>query len=517
MLKRFALSTGDQRYRTQLRETLVEDLYRRAPLPLLLFIPILYALYHVVEDAVQVRPAIAWVFVGMMLVLLPRIVLVLLVHRIKARWPDPRVRIAIFATAAALLGIGLATVNIMAAPVLSPEQLALLVIIGAGINSIAIVSMSPSLASYLLYMVPNIASMAVAVMIGPPLQHGGILLFLICLNLFSLIVMATYVHLSTRKAILLRLRVADANDALRDSNARLENEIGERTAAERALRERNVELEVANRRLAEAHSQLLQSEKLASVGQLAAGIAHEINNPISFVHSNLHSLGSYTRDMFNVLDAYEQAGSAHSEAALRRAEQLKTSANVDFLRSDIPTLINESSDGLTRVEKIIKDLREFTNIDRSERQLVDVHDALERTLSVAAHEIRPKADVVREYGELPLIDCRPAQLNQVFLALLINAAQAIETRGTITLRTAVEGEYVRIAVSDTGKGIEAAHLGRLFDPFFTTRPVGSGVGLGLTVAYNIVQQHGGRIEVASTPGTGATFTVHLPLRASESK
>src|SRR4051812_27615893 len=255
MLQRFALSSSDQAYRTQLRETLVEDLYRRAPVPVLLFIPILYVLYRVVADAIESRPVIAWVFVGMILVLVPRIVLVLLVGHIKARWPDPRVRIAIFATAAGLLGFGMAAVNIMAAPLVTPEQLALMAIVAAGINSIAIVSMSPSLASYLLYMVPNIASMAIATLIGPAFPLHGILLFLICLNLFSLVVMATYVHLSSRKAILLRLRVADANDALRDSNARLENEIGERTAAERALRERNVELEVANRRLAEAHSQ----------------------------------------------------------------------------------------------------------------------------------------------------------------------------------------------------------------------------------------------------------------------
>jgi len=515
MFQRFALSSGDRPYRTQLREALVEDLYRRAPLPILLLIPILYVLYLVVAEAIAARPAIAWVFVGMILVLVPRIVLVLTVGRIKARWPDPRVRIGIFATAAALLGFGMAAVNIMAAPLVTPEQLELMTIIAAGTNSIAIVSMSPSLASYLLYMVPNIASMVVAVLIGPQFEHHGILLFLVCLNLFSLIVMATFVHLGTRKAILLRLRVDYANAALRDSNQRLESEIAERVAAEGALRERNVELEVANRRLAEAHSQLLQSEKLASVGQLAAGIAHEINNPISFVHSNLHSLSRYSKDMFSVLDAYEQAGSAHDEAALQRARQLKNAANVDFLRSDIPVLITESSDGLTRVEKIIKDLREFTNIDRSEHQLVDVRDALERTLSVAAHEIRPKADVVREYGELPPIECRPAQINQVFLALLINAAQAIATHGTITLRTACDGNGVRIAITDTGSGIDAAHLGRIFDPFFTTRPVGSGVGLGLTVAYNIVQQHGGRIDVASTLGQGTTFTVHLPLRAED--
>jgi len=512
MVRRFALRSDDPMHRARLREILVEDLYRRAPLPLLLFVPILYVLYLITHEAIARRPAIAWVFVGMIVVLIPRMLTVMFVERIKARWPDPRVRIAIFASCAALLGLGMAAVNLMAAPFVTPEQLALMAIIAAGINSIAIISMSPSLTSYLLYMVPNIASMGIAVLIGPPLEHHAILLFLICLNLFSLIVMATYVHIATRRAVLLRLRVDEANEALRDGNRRLEAEVAERVAAERSLRERNVELEVANRRLAEAHNQLLQSEKLASVGQLAAGIAHEINNPIAFVHSNLHSLDGYTRDIFSLLDAYEAAG----EPASAQLQQLKRAANVGFLREDIPTLINESSDGLTRVEKIIRDLREFTNIDKSERQLVDVHDALERTLSVAAHQIRPKADILREFGQVPLIECLPAQINQVFLALLVNAAQAIDTHGTITIGTGADDDQLWVRIADSGKGIAPEHLGRIFDPFFTTKPIGTGMGLGLSVAYSIVQQHGGSIEAHSEPGRGAVFTVRLPTRCARS-
>ncbi|HZP65002.1 MAG TPA: ATP-binding protein [Rudaea sp.] len=516
MRKLFALGPSNEPYRDKLREILVDDLYRRALVPLLLFVPILYVLYRVLAEAIPARPLIGWIFVAMIVILIPRMATVLLSDRLKARVPDPRMREAVFAVAAALLGLCMAAINIVAAPIVTSEQLALMAIVAAGINSIAIISMSPSLSSYLFYMVPNIASMAVAVLIGPKLEYGGLLLFLICTNLFSLVFMATYVHVAMCRAILLRLRIDDANIALKDINARLETEVAERAAAEAALKQRNVELESANRKLALAHTQMLQSEKLASVGQLAAGIAHEINNPLAFVHSNVNSLDTYTKDMLSIIDAYEDLAHATTdrELAERRVKQLKHASNMDFLREDIPSLIRESADGLARVEKIVRDLKEFTHLDQAEWQLVDVHDELERTLNIAAHEIRPRADVVRAYGQLPKIECLPAQLNQVFLNLIVNAAQFMEKRGTITLRTGCDADSVWIEVTDDGKGIDKKHLGRVFDPFFTTKPVGDGMGLGLAVSYNIVQQHGGSIEVQSEPGRGATFTVRLPIGRS---
>jgi len=508
-----AVHSIDQVHTAKLREILVQDLYRRALVPILLFVPILYILYHVLQGAVSARPVILWIFFGIVLVLVPRFAAVIFVERIKARFPDPRIRIGIFATAASLIGCGMAAINILAAPVVGAEELAIMAIIAAGNNSIAIVSMSPSLLSYLLYMVPNIASMAIAVLIGPPLEFGGVLLFLVCLNLFSLIVMATYVHMSTRKSVLLRLQVDDANDALRDTNARLESEIAERLAAEASLRQRNAELEVANRQLAEAHGQLMQSEKLASVGQLAAGIAHEINNPLAFVSSNFTNLGVCTRHMLSLLDAYTDLESGKCDAAsgARRLQQLKNAANLDFMREDLPSLINESRDGLARVARIVSDLREFTNVDRADCQRLDLHQSIEQTLSVAAHQIRPKADIVRAYGELPLLECMPAQINQALLNLLLNAAQAIETHGTITLRTYTQGAFACVEIADTGCGIDPELLGRIFDPFFTTRAVGSGIGLGLTTAYRVAQQHKGSIDVQSTPGNGSTFTLRLPI------
>jgi len=506
----------DPAHTARLREVLVEELYRRSLLPVLFFIPILYLYFRVVEGAVMVRPLIAWIFVGMILVLVPRIAAVVFVDRIKARFPDPRVRIGIFATAAALLGCAMAAVNILAAPVVGPEELMVMAIVAAGINSIAIVSMSPSLLSYLLYMVPNISSMAIAVLIGPQLQFRGTLLFLICVNLISLIIMATYVHFSSRKSVLLRLQIDDANAALSETNSRLQAEIGERLAAEAALRHRNLELEVSNRRLAEAHSQLVQSEKLASVGQLAAGIAHEINNPLAFVHSNLTSLGTYTKDMFELLAAYDALENETVDKVLarRRVQRFKQAANMNFLREDVPSLISESSDGLSRVERIVRDLKEFTNIDKAEWQHADLHECVETTLSVVAHQIRPKADIVRDYADVRPVECMPAQINQALLNVLLNACQAMRERGTITVRTGLDGGDAWVSIADTGSGIDPAHLGRIFDPFFTTRDVGSGIGLGLSVVYRIMQQHGGRVDVQSTPGQGSVFTLRLPISQS---
>ncbi|MEO8672374.1 MAG: ATP-binding protein [Tahibacter sp.] len=510
------LSDADIPYRERVQEALVDDLYRRALMPVLMLLPILYVFYLVVADSVARRPIIGWIFAGMFLLIGPRLATIIFVERIKRRYPQPRIRLAIFAIFTTLFGFAMAAVNILAAPIITPQQLAMLAIIAAGINSIAIIAMSPSLASYLLYMVPNILSIAIAIVIGPPLEHRSIFLFLIVTNLFSLTFMATTVHLKSRRAILLRLKVDEANAALLQVNQKLKTQIEERMVIEAALGQRNSQLEALNERLASARSQLIQSEKMASIGQLAAGVAHEINNPIAFVRSNMTSLKTYVTDIVSVIDAYEALTTAvnNTESERRTLEELKISTNLSFVRDDIPSLLDESSDGLTRVENIVKNLKKFTHIDEAETQCVDLHEGLENTLGVAAHAIRAKADVVREYGVLPPVDCLPAQINQVFHNLLINAVQSMEQRGTITLRTGVDGDSVWVQIADTGKGIEPALLGRIFDPFFTTKPVGVGPGLGLSISYSIVRQHGGTIEVGSEVGKGTTFTVRLPIKSA---
>jgi PAS domain S-box-containing protein len=276
----------------------------------------------------------------------------------------------------------------------------------------------------------------------------------------------------------------------------------------------NLEVQRAlNRKLQDAQNQLLQSEKMASIGQLAAGVAHEINNPIGFVSSNIGTLARYLGDIFAILDVTDAAAatSTHPEdfAAISAA---RVERDIDFLRSDTLQLLAESKDGLERVRKIVKDLKDFSRVGETQWQWANIHQALDSTLNIVWNELKYKCTIVKHYGSLPQIYCLVSQLNQVFMNILVNAAQAIETQGEITITTERAGEAaVRILIADNGPGIPPENLNRLFEPFFTTKPVGQGTGLGLSLAWSIVQRHQGRIEVASEPGKGTTFTITLPV------
>ncbi len=275
-----------------------------------------------------------------------------------------------------------------------------------------------------------------------------------------------------------------------------------------------------SRRLSAAEQQLVQSERLASIGQLAAGVAHEINNPMGYVFSNIGTLERYLGDLFRMLAAYEAAEPllAGTPAATELAE-LRDSIELDYLKDDIPSLMAETAEGVKRVRKIVQDLKDFSRVDqRQDWEWADVHQGLESTLNIVNNEIKYKADVRREYGRLPEVQCLASELNQVFMNLLVNAAHAIgPARGTITVRTGTEGpeaapEQVWVEVEDNGCGIAPDALKRIFDPFFTTKPVGQGTGLGLSLSYGIVRKHAGSIDVRSTPGEGSCFRVTLPVR-----
>ncbi|UXI67257.1 two-component regulator propeller domain-containing protein [Tahibacter amnicola] len=311
-------------------------------------------------------------------------------------------------------------------------------------------------------------------------------------------------------------RQTKANEQLFQMNSQLNSEISDRLLAERTLHQRNEELASLNEKLAGAQSQLLQSDKMASVGQLAGGVAHEINTPIGFVGANLTSLRNYTQELFGIIDAYQrvEARIADDSPAWTALRNLKRSVDLEFLRQDCGDLLRESQEGIGRVAKIVRDLKDFSHVDEAEWQLVDLHSGLDTALNLLAHELKHRATIIKEYGRLPLVECLPFQVNQVFLALLRNAMQAIDNQGTITIRTRAEPDFVTVEVADTGKGIPEAHLHRIFEPFFTTRPVGFGTGLGLSVAYSIVQTHGGTISVTSEEGVGSTFVVRLPLVAN---
>ena len=255
------------------------------------------------------------------------------------------------------------------------------------------------------------------------------------------------------------------------------------------------------------------------MGQLAAGVAHEINNPIGYVHSNLGSLENYLGKLFELMDGYREGETAMQpdHAAVQALQRLKGSLDLDFLKQDLPALMNESKEGITRVRKIVQDLKDFSRVDGAEEwQWANLHQGLDSTLNIVASEIKYRADVSKRYGSIPDIECLPSQLNQVFMNLLFNAAHAIQgPRGAITLSTGQEGDSVWVEVADSGSGIAPENLSRIFDPFFTTKPVGKGTGLGLSLSYGIVRKHNGRIEVTSEPGKGATFRVILPIHQSE--
>lgn len=266
-------------------------------------------------------------------------------------------------------------------------------------------------------------------------------------------------------------------------------------------------------RLREAHDQLLQSEKMASIGQLAAGIAHEINNPIGFVNSNMGSLKKYVNKLLAVVGAYGRlvGQMAPGSALAARIDGIAREADLDFLKDDLADLVSESLDGLKRVREIVQALKDFSHVGESNWQPAHLHAGLDSTLTIVANEIKYKATVEKRYGELPEIMCLPSQLNQVFMNLLVNAAHAIGEHGLITISTGVDGDWVWVAISDTGCGIPPENLTRIFEPFFTTKPVGSGTGLGLSLSYSTVSKHGGRIDVDSKLDVGTTFTVRLPM------
>ena len=274
------------------------------------------------------------------------------------------------------------------------------------------------------------------------------------------------------------------------------------------------ELARSEKRIDEARNQLLQSEKMASIGQLAAGVAHEINNPIGYVSSNLGSLESYLEQVFEVIEVYKGAECAIGDtAALARIADAKERAELDYVSEDVFALLRESREGILRVSKIVQDLKDFSRVgSEDEWTWARLHEGLDSTINIVNNEIKYKAQLVKEYGSLPEVECLPSQLNQVFMNLLVNAAHAIEEQGTITVRSGAHGEEVWVEVSDTGKGIAPEHLNRIFDPFFTTKPIGKGTGLGLSLSYGIVQKHHGRIEVDSAVGRGTTFRITLPVR-----
>lgn len=311
----------------------------------------------------------------------------------------------------------------------------------------------------------------------------------------------------------LESKVVERTRELEQAKQQVEQELFDRVRTQTALQTSYDELKRLHRQLQDTQQNLMQSEKLAAVGQLAAGMAHEINNPIGFVASNLATLARYQETLGALLASYRQLEAGLDGDARVAIVAQRQTADLDFLLEDTPALLKESRDGMERVRRIVQDLRDFSRVDSAAQwQEVDVNHNLDTTLNLLGKQITQGISIQREYGQLPQVECSPADLNQVFMNLLNNALQAIQGKGSITLRSGQDGDQAWVEIEDTGEGIPEEVRPHIFDPFFTTRPVGQGAGLGLSTAYGIIQKHGGQISVSSQAGKGSVFRVTLPLR-----
>ncbi|MDJ0866533.1 MAG: ATP-binding protein [Myxococcota bacterium] len=288
---------------------------------------------------------------------------------------------------------------------------------------------------------------------------------------------------------------------LRELNRDLEHKVRERTSA----------LAEAVEKLRGAQAQLVHQEKMASLGQLVAGIAHEINNPVNFIQGNLHFLRDHSDALVRAVGAYEKAVSDEAPQVAARLAAIREECDLDYVVSDLESVLAACDEGARRTTTLVKDLRTFSHLDRGERSEVDLNEALESTLTLLRSRLAGVV-VSKSYGELPRVECLVSQINQVLMNLLANAADATDEQGSITVRTARLGEdRVRVEIEDDGAGIEPEHLDHIFEPFFTTKEVGRGTGLGLAISYGVVSRHSGEIRVRSEPGRGTCFQVDLPV------
>lgn len=302
---------------------------------------------------------------------------------------------------------------------------------------------------------------------------------------------------------------------LKELNSLLEVKVKQRTSL---LNQKNFQLEEANKDLKEAQVQLLQAEKMASVGQLAAGVAHEINNPIGFVNSNMHTLSEYVATyqmIFQQLnDVLLKDTDTHQDEAIKQLRNIIQQQDMEFINSDISELITDSKDGLIRVAEIVKGLKLFSRVDSDEMQSYNLNDCVRTTLAMVNNQLKYICSVETHLGSIPHIMMNMGKISQVVTNLLINAGQAIEStgvQGTITITTRELDGYIELSVQDTGCGIESSHLDKLFNPFFTTKPEGQGTGLGLSISFGIAQEHGGTLHASSKDGEGSCFKLCLPI------
>lgn len=295
-------------------------------------------------------------------------------------------------------------------------------------------------------------------------------------------------------------RVAKRTEELVEANQALEKHNIDLTASRDQITKAHQELQKAHEELRQAQNRLIQSEKMASLGNLVAGVAHEINTPIGAVNS---AADTSKRAIGRVIQSVKESQSLED---LNANQKFRDALNFVKGNNDIITMASE------RIVKIVKSLRSFARLDEADYKDADMHKGIDSTLTLLHHMTKDRIEIVKEYGDIPKISCHPGQLNQVFMNILKNAAESIENKGTIHIKTSVEDEKVIIRISDDGQGIGEENLSKIFDPGFTTKGVGVGTGLGLSISYNIIQDHSGKIEVESEEGKGSTFSIILPIK-----
>jgi two-component system NtrC family sensor kinase len=287
------------------------------------------------------------------------------------------------------------------------------------------------------------------------------------------------------------------------------------------LQAKDLELIRAIEDLSRTKDMLLQQEKLASIGQLAAGVAHEINNPIAFVQSNLRTLESYMASIRTLLARVFEMKRLQGMDEVRQAwdeiDRLAEESDLEFILEDVKDLLPQSLEGVERVRQIVADLKSFSRDDESKRESADIHECINGALNIVWNELKYHVTLDKSFGSIPAIECYPRQLTQVFVNLLINAGQAIQDQGEIRISTMREGDNAVITLSDNGSGIPEPLQARVFDPFFTTKEVGKGTGLGLSIAYGIIQKHRGSIRLKSEVGKGTEFRIELPIDAADTR
>lgn len=279
------------------------------------------------------------------------------------------------------------------------------------------------------------------------------------------------------------------------------------------LKNKIIELEKANMQIKDTQGKLVHNSKMVSLGQLVAGVAHELNNPIGFIYSNMSHLREYADKLLKFVD--------EAEKSPQDIAKFRKQLDIDFIKEDLPKLVSSCEDGARRTRDIVLGLRNFSRLEATELKELDIHDALDSTLNLIKGEIKGRIEVIRNYGTIPRVTCFSSQMNQVFMNILTNAVQAIEGQGRIwiatkTTRIRGKGEMVLISIQDSGKGMTPEVMEKIFDPFFSTKNVGQGTGLGLSITYGIVLNHGGDIQVKSQPSTGTEFIITIPVKPDES-